>query len=133
MSADSSKMSDPHRFGPPEERTGAEDGLFFETDVVRLPPEGRELMRGWGRGLADVLRRSGGFDPRVEGPLGHALEALRQDARRLEAFASRVAAGADEREALAGLLRASGFLLRRLVRELDEGLGTGASGGPGPG
>jgi hypothetical protein len=114
-------MSDLHRCGPPTERIHTDAGLFFETDLARLPPAGAEPLRHLGVALGNLLERHGFARSDPGGPLERAAEALRRDASRLEAYVSRVTAGADPRSGLAEVLRGSGFLLRRIVRELEAG------------
>ena len=107
-----------------DERLGCGSGGFFEIDVVAFPVVVRAPLREWGRSLATGIQRLTGVRPAraARAPLADALDALRRDARRLEAFASAVAVEADEQEALKGLVREAGVLLRSLVRDLDQGL-----------
>lgn len=121
MSADSSKMSDLHRCGPASERIHTDAGPLFETDLVGLPAAGSEPLRDCGRTLGRMFERFGFYRLESAGLLEGAVEALRRDASRLEAFVVRVTAGADAGDGLTEVLRGSGFLLRRIVREIEEG------------
>lgn len=121
MGVHSSKMSDLHRCGPPPERIHTDAGPFFETDLVGLPSAGAEPLRDCGRALGRVFERFGFYQIDPAGPLERAIEALRRDVSRLEAFVVRVTAGADKGNGLADALRGGGFLLRRIGRDLEDG------------
>lgn len=105
-------------------RPGGGSGVFFEIDVVAFPVVVRAPLREWGRSLASGIQRLTGVRPNraARTSLADALEALRRDAHRLEAFASTVAVEADEEEALKRFVREAGVSLRSLVRDLDQGL-----------
>lgn len=114
-------MSDLHRCGPGAERIHTDAGPLFETDLVGLPAAGAEPLRDCGRTLGRVFERFGFYRVDAAGTLDRAADALGRDAARLEAFVVRVTAGADEGDGLAKVLRGSGFLLRRIVREIEDG------------
>lgn len=109
-----------------------EAGLLFEIDIAAFPADVSGPMREWGRSLASSLRtyfEIRGEAPRFVCPPAVALAALERDARRLEAFAAQVVATADDHDNLAPVLRGGGFLLRRLIRELEEGRRHATGGG----
>lgn len=114
-------MSDRDRCGPATGRIHTDSGPFFEADLVGLLSAGADPLRDCGRILGRVFERCGFYRVEPAGPLERAAEALRRDVSRLEAVVERVTAGDAGRDGLAQVLRWSGFLLRRMVRELADG------------